>query len=258
MREYKLEGDVLKRVLDLNPPDAPDVKRELAKSQLNSEQYQEALKTYQELAADEPTDAESYLRMSAIYLQMKDYAKAREASDQARKIEPDNIEVRYNLVSILQAEGKTSEAIQLLKDILTSTTQRSYNDQQKGIRAELLERLGAMYEENDQTALAVETFRQIGELSPEAGPRVSAQIIQTYIEGKDFPKAEQEAESAVKKWPADKDVHLTHANLLAEMGKTDAAAAEVRKLSDGKNDRETDLALARIYDKGKRFDETAK
>ena len=42
------------------------------------------------------------------------------------------------------------------------------------------------------------------------------------------------------------------------MGQTDAAAADIKKLLDGKKDRETYLALGQIYDKGRKFDEEAK
>jgi tetratricopeptide (TPR) repeat protein len=46
--------------------------------------------------------------------------------------------------------------------------------------------------------------------------------------------------------------------LLADIGKTDAAAADVKKLFDGKDDRDTYLSLAEVYDKGKRWDDMAK
>ena len=49
-----------------------------------------------------------------------------------------------------------------------------------------------------------------------------------------------------------------HASLLADMGKTDEAVAETRKLLDGKNDRDTYINLAQIYDKAKNFGEMAK
>jgi tetratricopeptide (TPR) repeat protein len=258
MHEYKLEADALKRVLDMNPPDATDVKHELAQSQTRAEEYQDALSTYQELVEEEPSDAESLLRISQIYLQLKNFAKAREASEKARNLKPDNIEIRYSLVSILQAEGKMPEAIQLMKDIVSSTAKRTYSPQEKQVRVELLERLGAMYANADQTEPAVETFRQVAELSPELGPRMSSEIISTYELGKEFPKAEQEADGAVKKWPDDRDVRLTRDNLLADLGKTDAAAADVKKLLGGKEDREINLRLYDIYMKGKRFDEAGK
>ncbi len=258
MHEFKLEAETLKRVVDLNPPDVSDVKRELAKSQMLAEQYTDALQTYQELVQEEPQDAESYLRMSQIYLQMKEFGKAREASDKARAIDPDNLEIRYSLVSILEAEGKPTEAIQLLTDILAGTAKRTYTPQEKAIRMELLGRLAAMYRGTDQTEPAVETFRQMGELDSDMGPRVAAEVIDTYRIGKEFTKATQEADSAIKKWPSDRGVVLAQATLLADMGKTDAAAADVKKLLGGKSDRETYLSLADIYDKGKRYDEMGK
>src|SRR5262249_31736513 len=122
----------------------------------------------------------------------------------------------------------------------------------------LLERLATMYRSTDQTDQAVDTFRQIADLDSELAPAMSAEIIETYRGGKEYQKAEQEAESALKKWPNDRAVHLTHAMMLAEMGKTDQAAAEVKKLLGGKNDREIYSSLAQVYDKGKRFDDEAK
>ncbi len=258
MREFKLAADALKRALDLNPPNASELKHALAQNQMFGEQFDAALQTYQELVADEPADTQSYLRISQIYLQLKDFAKAREASDKARSLDPDNLEVRYSLVTILEAEGKTPEAIQLLKDILSSTSKRSYNRTEREVRRQLLERLAAIYGANEQTEPAVATFREIAELDPDKAPRMSAAIVKSYMLGKDFAKAEQEADAAVKKWPSDRDVRVTRAELLGEMGKTDAAAADVRKLLDGKNDRDTYLSLADIYEKGKRFDEVAK
>ena len=51
---------------------------------------------------------------------------------------------------------------------------------------------------------------------------------------------------------------MSRASLLAEMGKTDAAVADVKKLLDGKNDLAIQLKLADLYMKGKKFDDAAK
>ena len=40
------------------------------------------------MVADDPKDAQSNLRISQIYRQKQDYAKAQEASDKAKAIEP--------------------------------------------------------------------------------------------------------------------------------------------------------------------------
>ncbi|MBZ5601790.1 MAG: tetratricopeptide repeat protein [Acidobacteriia bacterium] len=258
MKEFGLAAQALRRALELNPPDAADLKREIAQDLMFAKDYDGALRTYQELVEEEPSDAGSFLRMSQIYREKHDFAKARSMSDKAKAIEPSNIEVRFNEVGILEAEGKPSEAIQLLKDILSSTARKNYSQADKQNRIALLERLATMYRAADQTDQAVDTFHQIADLDSELAPAMSAEVIETYRAGKEYQKAEQEAESALKKWPSDRAVHLTHAMVIAEMGKVDAAAAEVKKLLNGKNDRETYYSLAQVYDKGKKFDEEAK
>ena len=49
-----------------------------------------------------------------------------------------------------------------------------------------------------------------------------------------------------------------HASLLADMGKTDQAVAETKALFNGKNDRESWLQLAQIYEKAKNWTEMGK
>jgi tetratricopeptide (TPR) repeat protein len=259
MHEYALAAETLKRALELNPQNAAELKRFMAADLRRAMQFQDALKVYQELVTEEPGDAESYLRMSNIYIQLRDFTKAREAEDKARGIEPNNLDVRYNEVSILQAEGRIPEAIDRLKEILDTTAKKNYSKEERGNRFELLDRLWTLYRINDQTEPAVEALRQMAELDHDRDAVVAAQIIDTYRLGKDLPKAQKEAESALKKWPDDKTLHVTHASLLADMGQVDTAAAEMKKLLDGKNDREVYFQLAQlVYDRGRKFDDEAK
>jgi tetratricopeptide (TPR) repeat protein len=259
MKEYALAAETLKRTLDLNPPNAAEIKRFMAADLRRAQMFKEALQVYQDLVKDEPSDAESYLRMSNIYTQLRDFAKAREAEDKARTIEPNNLDVRYNEVSILEAEGKTTEAIARLKEILDTTAKKNYSKEEKGNRIELLDRMWTLYRLNDQTEPAVETLRQIAELDHERDSAVEALIIDTYRIGKDLTKARTEADTAVKRWPDDRTLRVAHATVLGDMGQTDAAAAELRKLLDGKNDREIYLDLAAyVYDRVRKFDEEGK
>ena len=258
MKEYSLAAETLNRALALNPPDAADLQRAVAQDLILAKQYDAALKIYQSLVAEEPTDAESYLRMSEIYREKKDFAKAREMSAKARAVEPANLEVRYDEVLNLEAEGNMPEAVQKLKDILTSTQRKSYSQQDKGVRIKLLGELGRLTRDAGQTDQAVDAFRQIADLDQDLAPRVEPEIIRTYTIGKDYQKAEQEAESAAKKWPADQTISFYLSLAEADMGKTDAAAAVIKKQLDQKKDTATYLQLAQIYDKGKKFDDEAK
>ena len=101
-------------------------------------------------------------------------------------------------------------------------------------------------------------FRAIGELDPDLGARSAAQVIETYRLAKLYAKAEQEADAAHAKYPKDRMVTLIRASVLAEAGKAEKAAAELKTLLTGKDDRETYMALAQVWDKAKNYAEMAK
>ncbi|MBV8842156.1 MAG: tetratricopeptide repeat protein [Bryobacterales bacterium] len=258
MHQYGPAADALNQVLSLNPPNAGEIKKTMAEYQLRAERYKDALQTYQELVAEDPNDAQSYLRISQIYRQLKDFPKAHEAADKARAIDATNPEVRLNDVFILQAEGKTPDAIQTLKDLLASMQKRNYNAAERQTRAQLLMQLSALYRDADQTELAVDALRQAAEANPERATATTIAIVETYREAHEFAKAQQELDAALKKSPDDRDLHATRATLLADMGKTDQAVSEAKKLLGGKEDREAYLTLASVYDKAKKFDDMGK
>ena len=258
MRDFKMAAQVLRQELALNPANEKDVERNLAQDLTLAMQFDEALKVYNEMIADDPEDANSFLRMSQIYRERHDFAKAREASDKAKAIEPNSVEIRYNEVSILEAEDRVPEAAQLLKDILLSTTKRTYSQSEKASRVELLERLAALYRSVDQTEPAVDAYRQMADVDNSLASRASAQIVDTYRGGKEFAKAQQESDAAGKKWPDDRTLRVVRDTLLAELGKTDEASGDLKKMFDGKTDRATYVALADVYEKGRKFDDMAK
>jgi len=257
LKDYPLAAEMLRRALDQQPGNS-DLKHALAEDLAISNQLDEALKIYQDLSAEDPKDEHSLLRISEIYRQKKDFAKAREAADKAAQLDPTNIEIQFNNVNLLEAEGKTNDAIKALKGILDMTAKKSYSESERGNRVRLLDRLAFLYSSADQLPAAVETFRQVGEVDPNSAPRAEAEVVEAYREAKDFQKAESVADAAHKKYPNDPDVVAEHASLLADMGKADPAVAEIRKLMDGKNDLQNYLRLAQIYEKVKNFGEMAK
>jgi tetratricopeptide (TPR) repeat protein len=257
MRDFASAAEVFSRALSLKP-DNTQIKGALAQNLLWSGKYDEALKLYTELAEAEPKDPQAHLRMSQIYRQKKEFDKSRAALAKARELDRDGIEIRYEEVDLLESEGKGEEAITVLRRILDETAKKSYNPGEKSSRTLLLERLAGLYRDAHQYPKAIEALRQIAEFDPSAGGRVSANIVETYRAAKDFPAARAEADAAVKKYPKDRVVKVVHASLLADLGKVDEAAAEIRELLSGERDRETYLTLAQIYEKGKNFTEMEK
>jgi tetratricopeptide (TPR) repeat protein len=258
MRDFKGAAGVLRKLLETNPANEREVQRNLAQDLMLSQDYAAALEVYNQLVMDDPADAQSYLRISQIYRQERDFAKAREANDKAKAIEPNSIEIRYNEVNILEAEDRTTEATQLLKEVLDSTTKRNYNQAERGNRTALLERLAGLYRAMDQTDQAIDAYRQIADVDPTLAPRSSAQVIDAYRTGKEYTKAQQEADAAIKKWPDDRMIRMTRDSMLAEMGKIDEAAADLKKMLSGKDDRDIYVSLANTYEKGKRWEEMGK
>jgi len=257
MREYPLAAETLRRALKMAPGNF-EIRRALAQNLMLSEQMDESLKIYQELAKADPQDVQVQLRLSQLYRQQRAFDKAREASQRARKLEPDNLEIRYNDVNLLDAEGKTAEAIAELKSILDATARKDYEPPERSNRVIFLERLGLLYRSADQPDKAAESFRAIAQLDPDQGARSAAQVIETYRLAKLYAKAEQEADAAHSKYPQDRMVTLIRASVLAESGKAEKAAAELKTLLTGKDDRDTYMALAQVWDKAKNYGEMAK
>jgi tetratricopeptide (TPR) repeat protein len=257
MKDFSLAAETLRRALEASPGNI-ELKRAYAQDLVMSDQLDAALKIYGEIVTDDPKDAQSQLRISQIYRQKRDFSKAHEAAEKAKTIDANDITIRYNDVSLLEAEGKLPEAIGALKEILESTAHKSYEPAQKASRIDLLERLAFLYREGEQWASAVEAYRQIAEVEPDSAGRAEAQIVEAWRAAKDFSKAQQAADAALRKYPKDRAVKSVHAALLADLGKTDQAVAETKALFDGKNDREIWLSLAQIYEKAKNWTEMGK
>jgi tetratricopeptide (TPR) repeat protein len=252
--DYKSAAETLKRALEAAPKD-PEIKKNLAEDLLLSDQADEALTLLNDLAQADPRDARLQVQISRIYRVKHDFAKSHAALERAREIDPDNLDMKYNEVNLLEAEGKIPDAIAKMKDLLEGTTKKTYTAADSANRGILLQQLGALYRANEQFPEAIDTFHKSAQIDPASGARVSVQIVETYRQSKDFHKAELEADAAAKKYPNDRAVKMMRASLLSDMGRTDEAATVTRQLLDGKSDREVYLSLAQIYEKGKRFKE---
>ncbi|HZU27805.1 MAG TPA: tetratricopeptide repeat protein [Bryobacteraceae bacterium] len=258
MKDYPLAAEALRKALSMSQDNAGDLKKALAADLLMADQSDEALKLYQELLTEDPKDVQSQLRISQIYRKERQFDKARQAAEKARQMDPDNLEVRYNDVQVLEAEGKLSEAITELNQILDSTEKKTYAPPERRNRAVLLDGLASLYRNNEQFAQAAATYKRIVDLDPDYGGEASAQIVDTWRAAKEYGRAEQAANDAVKAYPKDRMVQSIHASLMADLGRYDQAVAETKKLMDGKHDRETWLSLAEVYEKQKNFPEMAK
>lgn len=256
-RDFPSAADAWRQALQMDPENSR-IKRALAQDVFFTDHLEEALKLYNEIAAADPRDLQTQLRLAEIYRQKGDLPKARVALNKAKELDKEGLEARYEETYFFEAEGKRDEAIAALRTMLSDTAKKSYTESEKNTRSMLLERLGGIYRNANRYTDAVETFRQLPQLDPGAGPRTAVEIIDTWRQAKDLNKAQEESSAALKKFPKDRMVKLAHASLLSDMGKIDEAVAELHALLDGDKDREIHLTIAQVYEKGKRFSEMGK
>ncbi len=260
LNDFKSAAEVLKQAHEL-APDNGRITRGLALDLMYSDQLDEALQLLQQLAAQEPRDPSLPLNMSKIYAVKHNMAKAREALEKAKALDSQNLEVRYQEVKVLEGEGKSDQAMTALKSILDDTAKRNYSEREAGRRSAWLQEYGVLSRNAEKYQQAIEAFKQMAALGGDAAPQATVQIIDTYRQSKDYTAALREAEAALKKYPDERIVHMEHATVLADQGKVDEAAAEMRGLVKGENDRgayQVYLNLAQIYEKAKRYPEMGK
>ena len=257
MKDFRNAAKAWQKALDVSGGN-PEIKRQLANNLVMSDQLDEAVRVYEELVEDEPKDLGSMLRLSQIYRQKKNYVKARDFASKARELDGTNLDVRFNDVILLEAEGKTTEALALMREMLVSTTRKSYFPQEKTNRLSLLERLGVMERTYEQFGEAVKHFEEAMGLEPSSTPLMQAQVVETYRQAKNYAKADATVDEYLKATPNDRRLRLLKGTLLSEMGKPQQGADAIAMLLDGKQDRETYLSIAQVWEKGKNYSEMGK
>ena len=257
LREFKLAAQTLKRAVEMQPENN-ELRREYANILVQAEEYDNALAAYEEIVKEEPKDGASWLRLSQLHMQLGHVDKAWDAHKKAAEIEPANLEVRYNAVGLYEAQDKLPEAISTLKEVLNDSSTRGASAEAKKNRARLLERMGMLYRGNAQYGDAAAAFRDAGELDKDGAVRASAQIIESWRQGKEYQKSISEADEALKKFPGDRMIRLVRASSMVEMGRGKEAVDDVKSMLDGKSDRETHLQLAQLYDRMKNYAEMGK
>ena len=218
VRDFKNAAAVLKRAAAADP-DNSRLEAGLAQDLLFADEFDEALPLFQELAEDEPREVEYQLRIAQIYRAKHEFGKARQTMNKAKQLDPSNMDLLYEDVNLLEAEGKTDDAVVELKSLIDTTARKTYTAAQSANRAQLLERLGTLYRGAAQYPQAIEALRQAGTLDADSGARIAVLIVDTYRQAKDLANAQKEADQALKKYPDERFVLITHAENAGRSGK---------------------------------------
>lgn len=224
--DYKGAADALKHALEFSPDD-DRLQSGLADALLESNQFDEALPLYQQLAQDNPREALFPLRIAMLYRLKHDLPKAQDYLTRAKKLaQPDDLDVRMEEVQLDQAEGKTQDAITALQSVLNDTARKTYKPEEQQEREGWLTALVDLQRKAQQYDQAMATVNQLAALDND---------------------------------PKSRTVIITRASVLADEGKVDDAVTEVRKLlKNDKSDRAIYLEIAQLYEGAKRWNEMGK
>lgn len=257
-KDFKKAIDAYRKAIALDR-DNLDAIRGLAQNLMNDGQTDAALEQYKVIADANPEDPQTHLRMAEIYRKQGKFDLALDNLKAAESVVPDSMEVPYNMAVIYQAQGRYDEAAQTLQDLLKKTEKPDgkYGKDEINNRALFLERLGTIYREDNNTQLAIETFRKMLVLGDDNAERGYQQIIDTYREAKEWQAATDVAKEAVEKLPNDPDLKMVYAGQLADMGKPDEGLQQVQSLLSGNpdKDRAVYITLAQMYSRLKRWPE---
>lgn len=249
-RDFSKAADTWKRLLPV--ANGTQVRHHYCDALLKTNRVDEAIQAWQDLAAAEPKNVDDLIELADLWGQRRNYAKAHEALNKAKAIE-NNIGVRMSEAELMDAEGKNTDAIATVEEILKETKKPVYSDSERMERIGMLRSLASMQRNGDKIADAVLSFRQIGDLNPQAAAVVEVEVIELLAESRDFKGARTTADAALKKFSGDKAIAMEHASLLATLGDFDKAISELKALPDADQDQQVVVSIAQVQEKAKRY-----
>ena len=238
------------RALDIEPG---DVRTEgaLAQALLNDDQLDAAMKQYRQISDADPDDTGTLIHIGEIQRRQGKYEDALATIRKAMNKEPDNLEAGYNEGLLLDVLGRFDEAVTVYNHMvdLTSHANGAYRDEEKSNRDIFLERLGAVYHEQNKVDQAIATYQKMIDMGGDSALRGYQGEVDTYRDAKQFDKAVEVARKAVETNPKNSDLKLMLAGELADAGKVDDALAMAKGLLKNDNsdeDRKVWLDLAQV------------
>ncbi len=237
-----------RRAAGLDPGDVR-VMGALAQALLNDDQLDAALTEYKNLSDADPDDIGALIHISEIQRRQGRYEDALVTIRKAVKKDPDSLEAGYNEGLLLDVLGRYDEAVQVYQHMvdLTSHANGAYTAEEKNNRGIFLDRLGALYHEENKADLAIATYQKLIDLGGDQALRGYQGEVDTYRDAKMFDKAIDVARKAVATDPKNTDLKLMLAGELADKSDPDEGIALAKSLlTNTDKDRTIWLTLAQI------------
>ena len=221
----------------------------LAHALLRDNQLDEALKRYRELAEADPENAEAQVRIGEILRRQGKYEDALATIRKAHKMDSSSLEAGFQEGLLLDVLGRYDEAAQTYEKLVnrTSHANGAYTTEEKNNRSIFLERLGAVYHEQNKTAEAIATYQKLIDMGGEAAERGYQFQVDTWRDAKQYDKAIEVARKAVEANPKNRDLKLMLAAEMGDLNKTDEGLAQAKGLlANSSEDRQVWLAMGQM------------
>ena len=221
----------------------------LAQILLNNNQLDDALKQYKELLEADPENTEAMIHIGEIQRRQGKYEDALATTSAALKKDPTSLEAGYNVGLLLDVLGRFDEAAQTYQNMvdLNSHANGAYTPEEKNNRGIFLERLGAVYLEQNKTDQAIATYQKIIDMGGDTAMRGFQGQVDAYRQAKQFDKAVEVSRKAVAADPKNRDLKLMLAGELTDQNQADEGLAMARALLNNTDqDRTVWLALGQM------------
>lgn len=230
----------------------------LAEVLFRTSEFEAALEEFRALLTIDSSNAQVLLRMAQVYRIQKNFPEAEKVLDQARELRPANLDIAFNRALLRGAQGDFDGAEEVLAELLEKLTHEDghYSDEAANSLSIVLERLGILQRENENSQGAVATFLKMKELGDAHVNRAWVQIIETHRQARNLTAAVAASEFALERFPDDANLKMQFANVLGERGDVDRAVDLARAQEGlGIDSRQVHLALAQIYERNRRYAE---
>ncbi|MGA3081692.1 MAG: tetratricopeptide repeat protein, partial [Terracidiphilus sp.] len=255
LKEPKEAIAAYRRAAALEPDDLHTLDA-LAEALLNDNQLDEALMQYRQLTEADPENAGALVHIGEIQRRQGKYDDALATILEALKKDPGNLEAGYNQGLLLDVLGRYDEAAQTYEKLvdLTSHANGAYRDDEKANRAIFLERLGAVYAEQNKIDQAVAAFQKMIDMGGESAVDGYRGQAGTYSDAKFFDKAVEVARKAAEANPKNPEMKLMLAERLGDVDKTDEGLALAKGLlNKSAEDRTVWLTLGQMCVRARRW-----
>ncbi len=235
MKQSKDAIAAYQRAEDMEPGDLQTMDA-LAQAFLSDDQLDEALKEYKALAdADPENSLDALVHIGEIERRQGNYEEALATIRKARKIDPTSLEAGFNEGLLLDILGRFDDAVKTDQEMVDQTTHANgaYREEEKSNRSIFLERLGAVYQEENKTDDAVATYQKMIDMGGSYASRGYQEQVDTYRDAHEFDKSLEVAKKAAASDPKDRDLQLMLAGELADQGHPDEGLAMAKKQLDG-------------------------